>query len=225
MTLPESNPGYRPPEGSADDTVDVEAVRLVAGYGKEFADRYEVAQEFVERLAAVTRERDGLAHDLDGVHLALAEANIERAAGIDEPLWSEQHRVRLLRERAEAAEAELAAARETIQRLNRRAQQAEAVADENVEACRRAGVSLGRGLANYAATRATEQLAAAQQREQQTAERVSALTGALEAVEDVTRAAITWAPPGPKADLLARLAEALPSASLPVPGAAREEEA
>ncbi len=42
--------------------------------------------------------------DLEGVHLALAEADVPRADGNDEPLYSEQHRVRLLRERAEQAE-------------------------------------------------------------------------------------------------------------------------
>ena len=51
---------------------------------------------------------------------------------------------------------------ETIARLNRRAQQAEAVADENVEACRRAGQSFGRGLANYSATHEKERAEAAE---------------------------------------------------------------
>lgn len=42
--------------------------------------------------------------------------------------------------------------RATNQRLNLRCQEAESVARENVEACRRAGTSFGRGLANWAAT-------------------------------------------------------------------------
>src|SRR5215475_13564543 len=62
--------------------------------------------------------------------------------------------------RAYLAQAEqLRELQETNRRLNRRAQMAEGVADENVEKCRRAGISLGRGLANYAATRSEETIA------------------------------------------------------------------
>jgi hypothetical protein len=41
-------------------------------------------------------ERDALARQLDDVHTALAEANVPRADAVDEPLYSEAHRVRLL---------------------------------------------------------------------------------------------------------------------------------
>lgn len=41
--------------------------------------------------------------------------------------------------------------RESVKRLNRRCQQAESVARQNVAACKRAGQSMGRGLANWAA--------------------------------------------------------------------------
>lgn len=46
-----------------------------------------------------------------------------------------------------AIQAENIELKETNQRLNRRCQQAEAGVEENVEACRREGVSLGRALA------------------------------------------------------------------------------
>ena len=39
----------------------------------------------------------------------------------------------------------------TVRRLNRRCQQAEKAAQENLEDCKRAGVSMGRSLANWAA--------------------------------------------------------------------------
>lgn len=52
-----------------------------------------------------------------------------------------------------SVEAQLTAARATIARLNRRAQQAEAIADRCVAGRPTAGRSLGRALANYAAVR------------------------------------------------------------------------
>ena len=51
-----------------------------------------------------------------------------------------------------AERARLDESRATNARLNLRCQKAESAARENVEACRRAGVSFGRGLANWAAT-------------------------------------------------------------------------
>ena len=48
----------------------------------------------------------------------------------------------------------------TISRLNRRCQSAESAAVQNVEECRRSGVSLGRALANWAAETAEEKVAA-----------------------------------------------------------------
>lgn len=56
-----------------------------------------------------------------------------------------------LTEALRRAETERDAARETIKTLNRRAQQAEAGVRDNVEACKAAGVSMGRTLANAAA--------------------------------------------------------------------------
>lgn len=41
----------------------------------------------------------------------------------------------------------------TVERLNRRCQAAEKAALQNVEECRKKGVSLGRGLANWAGTK------------------------------------------------------------------------
>ena len=51
--------------------------------------------------------------------------------------------------RAEAAEKERDNGRFTISRLNRRCQEAESAAMQNVEACRAAGVSFGRSLGNW----------------------------------------------------------------------------
>jgi hypothetical protein len=68
--------------------------------------------------------------DLEGVHLALAEANIPRADGVDEPLYSEQHRVRLLRERAEQAERARDSAEKDLAAMGRELAQAERERDE-----------------------------------------------------------------------------------------------
>ncbi len=79
--------------------------------------------------------------------------------------------------RAETAEAERDAAmrereqgRLTIARLNRRCQLAESVADQNVEACRKQGVSFGRALGIYAASKAEAECARLR-------ERIAALRG------------------------------------------------
>lgn len=56
-----------------------------------------------------------------------------------------------LEARATEAEKHLAATRESVTRLNRRCTDAEAAARANVEACRAAGQSLGRQLANWTA--------------------------------------------------------------------------
>ena len=61
-----------------------------------------------------------------------------------------------------AVEAALAQARATNARLNRRCQQAEKAARENIEACQRAGMSFGRSLANYGALLYLEDLERAQ---------------------------------------------------------------
>lgn len=55
-----------------------------------------------------------------------------------------------LGDRIVALEAEVERLRDTNRNLNRRVQLAESAVAENVEACRRAGVSLGRVLANAA---------------------------------------------------------------------------
>jgi len=47
--------------------------------------------------------------------------------------------------------------RETNRRLNRRCQQVEKAAKENIEVCRRKGVSFGRGLANYTCVKLAEE--------------------------------------------------------------------
>jgi hypothetical protein len=47
---------------------------------------------------------EAAADELDAIHTALAEADVPRSEGVDEPLFSDAHRVRLLRERAERAE-------------------------------------------------------------------------------------------------------------------------
>jgi len=57
------------------------------------------------------------------------------------------------------AENEVALLRDTVSSLNRRCQAAESAATENVEACRREGLSLGRSLANWAATKAGDEVA------------------------------------------------------------------
>lgn len=54
------------------------------------------------RLAAAESALTEAQRERDDVHTALAEANVERAAGIDEPLWSEAHRVRLLYQQRDA---------------------------------------------------------------------------------------------------------------------------
>jgi len=55
-------------------------------------------------LFSLLAELEQAEKDLEGIRLALAEADVPRSDGGDEPLYSEQHRVRLLRERAEQAE-------------------------------------------------------------------------------------------------------------------------
>lgn len=66
----------------------------------ELARIEDALSQVVGLSADVTR----LEAELEGVHLALAEGNVERAAGDDEPLWSEQYRVRLLYGQRDAAE-------------------------------------------------------------------------------------------------------------------------
>lgn len=78
--------------------------------------------------------------------------------------------VRVLRERAEQAEQERDTARETAQKHQRRAQALESGVRDNLEACRRAGVSLGRRLA-----------AAGYELERQRAEQAEAKLAALTA--------------------------------------------
>ena len=65
--------------------------------------------------------------------------------------------VALIRAYIEPMERELAVARATIARLNRRCQAAESAARQNVEDCRRAGVPLGRVLAAFSCRRLEEE--------------------------------------------------------------------
>ena len=112
------------PEGPAQSTEN-EARRLavkarttgVQPAGVEIRMRNELGQTILELLAAlsdaeaklreVERERENYAKQEWDVNTALAEADVPRSDGVDEPLYSQAHRVRLLRERAEAAEAKL----------------------------------------------------------------------------------------------------------------------
>lgn len=84
----------------------------------------------------------------------------ERYGGITTPPEGDEVAadLRYLIDRLRAVEADLAQARATNARLNRRAQQAESAAAQTVEDCRRQGVSLGRGLALWAAERAEAEL-------------------------------------------------------------------
>ncbi|CCW14632.1 hypothetical protein EBESD8_52020 [Rhodococcus aetherivorans] len=90
-----------------------------------------------------------------------AECESERLRGD----WIIENRQR------KAVEAALAQARATNARLNRRCQQAEKAARENIDACKRAGMSFGRSLANYGAMLYLEDL----ERAQATIARVQAL--------------------------------------------------
>lgn len=72
-----------------------------------------------------------------------------KAAGKALMHWEEM--ANTLREQRDAAIGEVERLRGKNSELNRRCQRAESVANENVEACKRAGQSFGRGLANYAA--------------------------------------------------------------------------
>lgn len=97
---------------------------------------------------------ESLEADLERAHLARAEAqNRASDLGKSADWWGV---------RATTAEAALAEARATNARLNRRCQQAEKAARENIDACKRAGMSFGRSLANYAALLYREDLERAQ---------------------------------------------------------------
>lgn len=65
-------------------------------------------------LAARDEQIERLESERDEVQTALAEANVPRAAAVDELLYSQAHRVRLLRERTEQAEAENERLREAL---------------------------------------------------------------------------------------------------------------
>ena len=59
----------------------------------------------------------------------------------------------------EETKAENKRLRETNRKLNRRCQLAEKVADDNIEKCKRAGVSFGRALSNYGYLKQQEEIA------------------------------------------------------------------
>lgn len=116
-----------------------------------------------DNLPALLDRVESLEADLERAHLARAEAqNRASDLGKSADWWGV---------RATTAEAALAEARATNARLNRRCQQAEKAARENIDACKRAGMSFGRSLANYAALLYREDL----ERAQATIARVQAL--------------------------------------------------
>lgn len=84
------------------------------------------------------------------------------------------------------AEAERDELRATVTRLNRRAQTAEAGVRDNVEACKAAGVSMGRTLANAAADMYLRRAEQAEAERDAQHEQVLRLTGELEALATKT---------------------------------------
>ena len=88
----------------------------------------------------------------------IIRAELLRLAEIEKERWSVVATRNAAIERTEKAESELAEARETITRLNRRVQVAEAGVAEKMKAS--APGSLGRALANAAASKAEAELAA-----------------------------------------------------------------
>jgi hypothetical protein len=116
-----------------------ELTNAVVGGG---LDRIYAPERVALALQKLMDEKKALEAEL-GVYRGLADHTLEAVAQTD---------------RAEAAEAKLAEARATIARLNRRCQAAEAVADQNLDAVQRAGVSIGRSLANYGYSRLMHEL-------------------------------------------------------------------
>jgi hypothetical protein len=117
---------------------------------------------------------------------ALARALADKDALAVRAAEAGQREFAALRER-DAARKERDEARATNRDLNRRCQQAEAAARENVEACRRSGVSLGRGLGHFAAAmferERDEARAALAERDRQLAEARGLLHEAVEAAD------------------------------------------
>lgn len=87
---------------------------------------------------------------------------------------------------------ELAAARETVRRLNRRCQSAERGLAEKVDELQRAGPSLGRALANAAATMYREQLADANAKLHALAADAAQLLQDMNTVPDIANAAVPF---------------------------------
>ncbi|KDE14230.1 hypothetical protein [Rhodococcus aetherivorans] len=107
-----------------------------------------------DNLPALLDRIESLEADLERAHLARAEAQ-NRASDLRKAAdgWASH---------AEKTESALFEARATNTRLNRRCQLAEKAARENIDACKRAGMSFGRSLANYAALLYREDLERAQ---------------------------------------------------------------
>ncbi|MGW4581844.1 hypothetical protein ACWELP_24440 [Rhodococcus aetherivorans] len=118
-----------------------------------------IAQPFSHNADLIVWARNNLPALLDALDEAECEA--ERLRGD----WIIENRQR------KAVESALTQARATNARLNRRCQQAEKAARENIDACQRAGMSFGRSLANYGAMLYLEDL----ERAQATIVRVQAL--------------------------------------------------
>lgn len=105
-------------------------------------------------LPALLDRIESLEADLERAHFARAEAQ-NRASDLRKAAdgWASH---------AEQTESALLEARATNARLNRRCQQAEKAARDNIDACKRAGMSFGRSLARYAALLYREDLERAQ---------------------------------------------------------------
>ena len=87
---------------------------------------------------------------------------------------------------------ELAAARETIRRLNRRCQSAEQGLAQKIDEMQRAGRSMGRAFANSAATMYREQLADANAKLQAVAADAARLLDHMNTVPDIANAAVPF---------------------------------
>ena len=124
------------------------------GIAQPFSHNAELIVWARNNLPALLDRIESLEVDLERAHLARAEAQ-NRASDLGKAAdgWASH---------AENTESALLEARATNALLNRRCQQAEKAARDNIDACKRAGMSFGRSLANYAALLYHEDLERAQ---------------------------------------------------------------